>query len=233
MNSSPPSTSSQRWKWVLFPVLIVGFVVVLRFLPIQSWLRQLLDQAAASGPMGVGLFIATYVIATVLLIPGSVLTLGAGAAFGVVWGSIYVSAASLLGATTAFLVGRHFARDFVRRRIESNPDFEAIDRAMARGGWRIVGLTRLSPLFPFTFLNYAFGLTRISLREYVLASWVGMMPGTILYVYLGSLAQAAVGTRNRSPLEWGLYGLGLAATVTVSWTITRMARTELRKSIPG
>ncbi len=109
-------------------------------------------------------------------------------------------------------MGRYFARDFVRRRIESNPNFAAIDRAVARGGWRIVGLTRLSPLFPFTFLNYAFGLTQISLGEYVLASWIGMMPGTILHVYLGSLAQAAVGSRSRSPFELGLYGLGLVAT---------------------
>jgi uncharacterized membrane protein YdjX (TVP38/TMEM64 family) len=233
MNTVPPSTSSPRWKWILFAALVIGLVVALRLFPIQTWLRQLLDWAAASGPIGVGLFVLTYVIATVLLLPASVLTLGAGAAFGLFWGSIYVSAASLSGATAAFLVSRYLARDFVRRRIESNPNFAAIDRAMARGGWRIVGLTRLSPLFPFTFLNYAFGLTRISIGEYVLASWIGMMPGTILYVYLGSLAQAAVGSRSRSPFEWGLYGLGLVATVAVSWWITRLARTELRKSIPG
>ena len=118
----------------------------------------------------------------------------------------------LSGATAAFLVGRYFARDFVRRRIESNPNFAAIDRAMAGGGWRIVGSTRLSPLLPFTFLNYAFGLTQISLGEYVLASWIGMMPGTILAVYLGSLAQAEVGSRSRSPFKWGLYALRLVAT---------------------
>ena len=233
MKTAPQSPTPKRGKWIFFAVLILGLVVAIRLFPIQSWLRQLLDWAAASGPIGVGLFIAAYVMATILFVPGSVLTLGAGAAFGVVRGSIYVSAASLMGATAAFLVGRYFARDFVRRRIESHPGFEAIDRAIAQGGWKIVGLTRLSPLFPFTFLNYAFGVTRISLREYMLASWIGMMPGTVLYVYLGSLAQAAVGRRRQSPLEWGLYGLGLIATVAVSWFITRMARSELKKSISG
>ncbi len=229
----PSSTSSKRWRWIFPAALAIGGVIAIRFLPIQVWLRQLLDWAAASGPVGVGLFILTYVMATVLLIPGSILTLGAGAAFGVVWGSIYVSVASLLGATAAFLIARYLAGNLVRSRIESHPSFAAIDRAIARSGWRVVGLTRLSPLFPFTFLNYAFGLTRISLPEYMVASWIGMMPGTILYVYLGSLAQAAVGARSRKPVEWVLYGLGLVATVAVTGLITRLARTELRKSIPA
>jgi len=149
--------------------------------------------------------------------------------FGVVWGSIYVSIASTLGATAAFLVGRYLARDAIARKIEGNERFAAIDKAVAGEGWKIVGLTRLSPVFPFTLLNYAFGLTQVKLRDFVLASWIGMMPGTIMYVYLGSLAQAATGDRARTTGEWVLYSVGLLATVVVTVFVTRVAKKALAK----
>jgi uncharacterized membrane protein YdjX (TVP38/TMEM64 family) len=126
------------------------------------------------------------------------------------------------------LVGRYLARDWVAKKIEGNAAFAALDRAVASEGWKIVGLTRLSPAFPFTLLNYAFGLTRVSLRDYVLASWIGMMPGTVMYVYLGSLARAA-GERSRTPAEWALSGVGLVATIVVTVFVTRLARTALAK----
>jgi uncharacterized membrane protein YdjX (TVP38/TMEM64 family) len=94
-----------------------------------------------------------------------------------------------------------------------------------------VGLTRLSPVFPFTLLNYAFGLTRVKLSHYVLASWIGMMPGTVMYVYLGSLAKAATGERTRTTGEWALYGVGLLATVAVTIFVTRIAKQALAKKI--
>ena len=106
--------------------------------------------------------------------------------------------------------------------------------AVAEEGWKIVGLTRLSPVFPFTLLNYAFGLTSVSLRHYVVASWIGMMPGTVMYVYLGSLARAAAGERTRTAGEWALYGVGLLATVAVTIFVTRLARRALATRItPG
>jgi len=147
--------------------------------------------------------------------------------FGVAWGSVYVSIGATLGATAAFLVGRYFARAWVTAKIEGSEKFAAIDRAVGDEGWKIVGLTRLSPVFPFTLLNYAFGLTRVRLRDYVLASWIGMLPGTVMYVYLGSLARA--GAHQRTPGEWALYALGLAATVAVTVIITRIARRALAK----
>jgi uncharacterized membrane protein YdjX (TVP38/TMEM64 family) len=167
----------------------------------------------------------------VLFLPGSVLTLGAGAVFGVVWGSVYVSVASTLGATCAFLVGRHFARDAILRQTAGNERFAALDRAVAAEGWKIVGLTRLSPVFPFALLNYAFGLTQVKLGQFVLASWLGMMPGTVLYVYLGSLAQAAAGERTRTTGEWALYVVGLLATIAVTVMLTRVARRALAPRI--
>ena len=167
-----------------------------------------------------------------LFLPGSILTLGAGLLFGVVLGSVYVSIASTVGATAAFLIGRYLARDRVARKIEGNKTFQAIDVAVAEGGWRIVGLTRLSPIFPFNMLNYAFGLTHVSLRDYFFASWIGMMPGTVMYVYLGSLAGSLAalgsGARVRTPGEWALYTVGLLATVVVTVYVTRRARAALK-----
>ena len=154
----------------------------------QELLRRSLDWVAGLGPTGVIAFVVIYILACVFMLPGSVLTLGAGAVFGVVKGSVIVSVASTLGATAAFLVGRYLARDRVAKLIEGNERFRAIDEAVGREGWKIVGLTRLSPVFPFNLLNYAYGITKVSLRDYFLASWVGMVPGTLMYVYLGSLA---------------------------------------------
>jgi len=138
--------------------------------------------------LGAALFCFVYIAACVFFIPGALLTLGAGAIFGVIKGSILVSIASTLGAGLAFLVGRYFARDWVSKKIEGNEKFAAIDGAVANEGWKIVGLTRLSPVFPFNLLNYAFGLTSVAFKDYFLASWIGMMPGTVMYVYVGSPA---------------------------------------------
>jgi uncharacterized membrane protein YdjX (TVP38/TMEM64 family) len=128
-------------------------------------------------------------------------------------------------------VGRYLARDTITRKIESDERFAAIDKAVATEGWKIVGLTRLAPVFPFTLLNYAFGLTRVKLGHYVLASWVGMMPGTVMYVYIGSLAQAATGERTRTTGEWVLYGVGLLAAVMVTVLVTRIAKQALARKI--
>ena len=220
-----------RWQWLLYVAIAAAVIAAAKYFHVQDFLKQALDWVGQLGPWGPILFIAMYVVATVLFIPGSVLTLGAGALFGVVWGSIYVSIASTLGATAAFLVGRYLTRDAIARKIEGNERFAAIDKAVANEGWKIVGLTRLSPVFPFTLLNYAFGLTRVKLGHYVLASWIGMMPGTVMYVYLGSLAKAASGERTRTTGEWALYGVGLLATVVVTIFVTRIAKQALAKKI--
>ncbi len=181
------------------------------------------------------MFILIYILATVLFIPGSLLTLGAGVLFGVAWGSVWVSVASTLGATCAFVVGRYFIRDWVGKKIEKDEKFKAIDQAVAVEGWKIVVLTRLSPIFPFNLLNYAFGITQVSLRDYFFASWIGMMPGTIMYVYIGSLAGnlAALGSQGqtRTPVEWGLYGVGLVAAIAVTIYVTRIAKKALDAKI--
>ena len=198
-------------------------------------LQQVLEWIQNLGFWAPIIFILIYIIATVLLISGAVLTLGAGAIFGLAKGYVYVSIASTLGATAAFLIGRYLARGWVAQQIENKPRFKAVDGAVAKQGWKIVGLTRLSPVFPFVFLNYAFSITQVSTRDYILASWLGMLPGTLMYVYLGSLAKdlASLGTttQENNNLFWILRIIGLIATVAVTLYITRIAKQALAVEI--
>ncbi len=243
MNTPPTSGRKQGtpvWLRAVLVLVAIGLVVGAGALfDFQARLHDLLHRVQSMGSLGHGIFFAVYVTASLLLIPGSILTLGAGAIYGVVGGSILVSISSTAGATAAFLVGRYLARDWVARKIQGNATFAAIDNAVGREGWKIVGLTRLSPVFPFTLQNYAYGLTRVRLRDYFPASWIGMLPGTVMYVYLGSLAKSlsAVGADcpdcERSALQWALYGVGLAATVAVTVIITRVARHALQQTLPA
>ncbi|HIK27806.1 MAG TPA: TVP38/TMEM64 family protein [Oscillatoriaceae cyanobacterium M7585_C2015_266] len=213
---------------------IFDLLVAAHFFNIQALLQQGLSWIEHLGAFGVVVFIVLYILATVFFLPGSVLTLGAGALFGVVWGFIFVSFASTLGATCAFLIGRYLTRNWVEKQLESNQKFKAIDEAVAREGWKIVGLTRLSPIFPFNFLNYAFGVTRVSLRDYFFASWIGMMPGTLMYVYIGSLAKdvTAIGMQVESHTwQWILRLIGLFATVLVTLFVTRLAKEALENQV--
>jgi uncharacterized membrane protein YdjX (TVP38/TMEM64 family) len=204
----------------------------------QDLLQNILTWVQGLGPIAPVAFILIYNIATVLLIPGSVLTLGGGVLFGLVWGSIYVLIAATLGATIAFLIGRYFTESWVKRQLQKYPKFAAIEAAVAKEGFKIVLLTRLSPLFPFNLLNYAFGITQVSLKDYVLGS-IGMIPGTILYVYLGSLAgnlaTLGAGAPTLDPqtqqLQWALKIVGLVATVVVTVIITKIAKQALDRSI--
>jgi len=225
------SQAGWRLKVVLGALIVAALVLAVRYLDAAALLRGALDAVARLGAWGPALFLVLYVAATVFFLPGSILTIGAGAVFGLVRGFLVVSASATLGATAAFLIGRYVARGVVARKVERHPRFKAIDDAVAREGWKIVALLRLSPVVPFNVLNYAFGLTRVPLRHYVLASWIGMMPGTLMYVYLGSiagdLAGVGLGRAQRTPAEWVLYGVGLAATIAVTVFVTRLARRAL------
>lgn len=214
-------------------VLFAAIVLLLLFFTtdLKQGLQDALKFIDSLGPWGPVLFVALYVLACVLLIPGSILTLGAGALFGVVKGTVLVSLGSVLGAVLAFLIGRHFTRNWVEAKLKAYPRFAAIDQAVSGDGWKIVFLTRLSPLFPFALLNYAFGLTKVSLRDYVTASAIGMLPGTILYVYLGSLAAAGATDTGRSPAQWALLIVGLLATIVVTVMITTRARAALNQKL--
>jgi uncharacterized membrane protein YdjX (TVP38/TMEM64 family) len=202
----------------------------------QIWLKTALQWIEGLGSVGAVAFIGLYIIATVAFLPGSVLTLGAGVVFGVVMGAVYVFIGATIGAIAAFLVGRYLARGWVAKQITGDRKFQAIDEAVEREGFKIVLLTRLSPIFPFNLLNYAYGVTGVSLRDYVLAS-IGMIPGTIMYVYIGSLAGslATIGTDaqpDNPTLQWAIRIIGLISTIAVTIYVTKVARQALEEVLP-
>jgi len=219
-------------------LLLALLIVATRSAYVQDVLRTLLMRIEDLGWWGPVAFVATYNLATVLFVPGSVLTVGGGAIFGLWWGSVYVFAASTLGAVFAFAIGRYLCRDRVVKYMESHPKFKALDRAVSQQGLKIVFLTRLCPLFPFNLLNYALGITQVSLKDYVLGSF-GMIPGTIMYVYSGSLVGevAAIGRETvyvspqDSAVKWLINIISFSATVAVTVYITRIARKALDESI--
>jgi uncharacterized membrane protein YdjX (TVP38/TMEM64 family) len=228
---------------LLAPVALLAVAGVLAGLlasagagPVREALPRALAWVQTLGPWGPVALAALYVVACVLLVPGSVLTLGAGFLFGIPVGAVTVSVGSTLGAAAAFLVGRTLARPWVERKVAGNPKFHAIDRAVRAQGFKVVLLVRLSPVFPFNLMNYAFGLTGVRFRDYFLASWVGMLPGVFLYVYLGSavrnLAELTGGQVEGGSAQKVFLFAGLAATVVATVFITRVARRALDRAIP-
>lgn len=229
--------SSQHLKLILGAAVVVGLFVASRMLPVAQWLEQFNQWVGGLGLLGVLVFALVYVGATVLLLPGAILTVGAGFVFGLGWGFIAVSAGSTTGAALAFLIGRFLARSKIEELTRDKPKFGQIDRAIGEKGPRLILLLRLSPLIPFNLSNYFYGLTSVKFWPYVLASWLGMIPGTLLYVYLGTLGRAGIETAagadtGRSPLEWALLAVGLVATVAVTVVVSRIARNALREETP-
>jgi uncharacterized membrane protein YdjX (TVP38/TMEM64 family) len=177
-------------------------------------------------------FLLGYVAATVAFVPVSILTLAAGALFGLWKGTLLAFVAATLGAAAAFLVSRYLAREFVQRRLAGDQRAAAIDRAIGEDGRKIVFLLRLSPVFPFNLLNYALGLTTVRFTDYLIAS-LGMLPGTFLYVYcgkaLGDVARLAGPNPIRGSLGYFmLLGIGLVATIAVVAIVTHAARRTLQ-----
>lgn len=213
-------------------VVIVAIAVAATALPTERWLLQLVGFIRGAGAVGVLAYVATYWVATVALLPGSIITLAAGFAYGPLWGTALVVPTATIGATFSFLIGRFFARGWVAHKVAGSARFRAIDRAIGKSGFKIVLLLRLSPVLPFSLLNYALGVTGVRTRDYFLASLLGMIPGTAMYVYLGSLvtsaSQLAAGAADGGAAQQALYWGGLVATVLVTVLLTRLARRELR-----
>ena len=219
----------------LFVLMIAGLFVAFQYLPLTEYLGGFLERVQALGVWGPVILGAVYVIATVAMVPGLILTLGSGFAFGLTVGTITVSLASTLGATAAFVVGRTLARGWVERIAARSPRFGAVDKAVKEHGFKIVLLTRLSPVFPFNVLNYLFSLTSVRLRDYVLASWIGMFPATLMYVYFGtalkSITEVLSGQVEGGGAQKVLLGVGLVVTVVVTVFVTRLARRAIRQYV--
>jgi len=220
-------------KLVVLAIVVIGLLAATKFLPVEQWLKNFNDWVSHMGAAGIFIFIGVYAAATVLLAPGLILTIGAGFAFGLWKGFLAVSGGATLGAALAFLVARFVARDRIEAMAKGNDKFRKIDTAIGKQGAKLIFLLRLSPVIPFNLSNYLYGLTSVKFWPYVLASWIGMMPGTLLYVYLGTLGkvglEASKGDRHRNPIEYVFLGIGLLATVVVTVIVTRVAKRALKE----
>lgn len=238
MSESVESTSAEDpkqgrpiGKILIGIAAVVGLILLGRALgssiePFQQWVAGL----GVWGPIA---FIAGYAVAVVAFVPASALTLAAGGIFGIWGGALYVFIAAMIGSTASFLVARYVARSAVESRIEGDKRFAAIDRAVGEQGRKIVFLLRLTPIVPFNILNYALGLTKVKVLDYVIAG-IGMIPGTFLYVYLGYLAtQTAAAAGDGGNADVGklvLQGVGLLATLAVTIYVTQIARRALNEA---
>ncbi len=214
---------------------LLAIVVATLHEPVHAVLDRVLAWAAGRGVWTGVILGALWLPVAVLLLPGSILSLGTGFLLGLGWGTVVVSLGATAGATAAFAVARLLLRRTVRARLAGRPGFQAVDEGVTREGFVVVLLLRLSPLFPYNIQNYALGATGVPFRTYLLATWIGMLPGTILYVWLGAgartLADAARGNVGHG--SWGMaaFLLGLAAAGVVTWVITRAAKRALSRRI--
>jgi uncharacterized membrane protein YdjX (TVP38/TMEM64 family) len=234
-----PHQNAQKRAIVRFVVLVsilIALFLAVKFLPVQEWLKNFNDWVAQMGAVGIFIFIVVYAVATVLLAPGWILTVGAGFAFGLWKGFLAVSAGSTLGAALAFLAARFTARDKVAAIARRNEKFRKVDNAIGKQGAKLIFLLRLSPVIPFNLSNYFYGLTAVRFWPYVLASWIGMIPGTFLYVYIGTASKATVATAaGAEPGQhgwpyWAFTTVGLVATIIATIWVTKIAADALDKT---
>jgi uncharacterized membrane protein YdjX (TVP38/TMEM64 family) len=212
------------WKPILLITVVVAVIILARIFNIGVYLGSLHDWIKGLGPWGLVVFILIYASAVVAALPGSPLTVLAGAIFGTVTGTIVVSIASTLGATLAFLVSRYFARKAVEEWLSRRESFRRLDEMTEKQGWVIVALTRLVPIFPFNLLNYGFGLTRIGFWTYVFWSWLCMLPMTVVFV---AGTDAVIQAITSGEIPWKLVG-GVLLLLFVILIFVRLARRKLR-----
>jgi uncharacterized membrane protein YdjX (TVP38/TMEM64 family) len=219
-------------KWTVVILVVVTLSILSAILPVKDWIRAFIGWVQQLGPLGVIVFILAYALATVLFLPGWIFTVSAGLIYGVFVGTLVALTGAIIGATLAFLIARYLLRRNIEEWTRKNPRFRAIDEAIGKNGWKIVGLLRLSPLIPFNLSNYFYGITSISFGAYVAVSAVGMIPGTLLYAYLGAIGQAGIsgGTAQHSKWQYVLLAVGLVATIAVTVLVSRIAKNALKKT---
>lgn len=221
---------AKRIQLAALAIQLIGLLLIMRQLPLDTLADRLTSSLADLGFWGPVLVAAIYAVLTVAMVPGSPLTLAAGAVFGLWLGLLTVSIGSTLGAAMTFLIGRYVARGLVKRQLERYPPLRAVDRAIGQGGWKIVALLRLSPVIPFNLQNYIYGLTSIRFWPCLLASWLCMLPGTLMYVYLGYAAAEGVEAAASEGINWArmiMIGIGLVASIAVAVYTAKLARRKL------
>ncbi|MEA2163321.1 MAG: hypothetical protein QOK37_1448 [Thermoanaerobaculia bacterium] len=220
--------SKQVVKIAAALLIIAAIVIVFRILPVADWLRAFQTYVRGLGALGYVLYIAVYAVCVVAFIPASILTVGAGAIFGFVGGTIVVVIGATLGAALAFLLARTVMRKRVEAMTAKNPKFRALDRAIEKEGVKIVFLLRLAVVFPFTWINYACGLTAIPFWRYVAATFFGILPATAAFVFAGTAATNA--TTSSSSITRAVYIAGGIVAIIVSILIGRIANRAIKRA---
>lgn len=232
-----PAQQDRNWiLWVTIGVaLFIAAAIVFVIFDVQGYLLNALAWVEAQGAWGPLIVFAMVVVAVIFILPGVVFTLGSGFLFGVVVGSTVIILATTLGAAIAFLIARYFFNDGVTNYLRHHERLAVIQRELAGQGWKVVMLTRLVPFFPFKLSNYFFGVTDFTFRGFVLGTFLGIIPYSVLNVYIGSLASDLAnighGERSRTTLEWIVYALGFLAALIAVFQLTRIARQALAKYI--
>lgn len=244
-DATPAKKGLPAWaKIAIAVVVLAALLFVVKRLDVLPKLEAAVKWIQGLGAVGVVVYGALYVVATLIGV-ATPMTLAAGVIYKVVGGVAVVSPSSVAAATVCFILGRTLLRKTVEQKVASNPKFAAIEKAVSKNGFKIIALLRLSPVFPFTLLNYGLGLTSVKTRDYVLASFLGMLPGTLLYVYLGYTIGdlgAIFGGGPKAPpppdatffqLHGGqiLLVVGLLATAAVTIYVTKIARAALNQEL--
>ena len=190
-----------------------------------DWLERLLSAFEALGTIGYVLFAIAYVLWALLLLPESIFTILAGALLGMFWGSLVAWLAANVAALTAFFLARSILRKRVEKKVEKNAWLKAVNRALPKEGWKVVALARMSPLVPFGLQNYFFGVTKVRRLHYVATTAVAILPGTLVYAFIGATGRALLGGGNA--LKWSLFAAGIVATVVLSLFLGRLAKKRL------
>lgn len=220
------AAAKQATWWIGVVVVVAAALVAWHFLPVRDWIQSLQGWIGQLGAWGIIVFAAAYIVIVVLLAPADIMSIAAGLIFGF-WGIPLVVIAATIGATCAFLIARYLVRAKVRELTQRRRAFKLVDTVVREEGWRLVALFRLNPLVPFNLQNYFFGATDIGLLPYFTATFFGIMPGTVGYVYLGTLGQIAVAGDEASTFKIALLGVGLLATIVLIWIAGRRAKTIL------
>jgi len=215
---------------ILGVLIAVGVLLIaMKTLPISEWLANSIDWVGGFGPLAPVLFVLIYMCSVIFFVPSTLFSLASGHLFGLWLGVGLTSLSSTLGASIAFLLGRHIFRERIQKAVSSQPKFAAISESVKKDGWKIVLLTRMSPIFPFALLNYGFGLTEVKFRDYFFGSLVGMLPSSFVMAYMGSICRGMCTNQDRSVVEWLLIVAGLIATITVMVYVSRKAKAILQQ----
>lgn len=219
------------WNLIIGIAFVIALFIAWFLLPVKEWLQSFTQWVEGLGVWGGVVYGVFYAIATVLLVPGAPLTIAGGLLFGVALGFPIILIGATVGAALAFLAARYLVREKVKAMVESRPKLKAIDRAVADEGWKIVAMVRLTPIVPFNLQNYFFGLTEVKFWHYVAATLAGIIPGVLLYLYLGAIGAATLtGGAKLGPLQWGFFIVGLVVTIVVVVLVTKKAKAKLKEA---